>query len=158
MLLYELGQIEIEILEQLESEDGIDKEVYDRLKLDEEEKIVRCARIYKQLVSDTQACREEANRLAERKRKLENNAERLRSHILDGMKLTNTSKIRRPEFDISLRKNPPSLRISDEHSIPEEYFRVPEPILDKTALKEAVKNGMQIEGVALVQTERVDIK
>lgn len=158
MLLYELNALEMQILEQLESEDGIDKELYDKLKLDEEEKIVRCAKLYRQLLSDTQACKEEANRLAERKRKLEKSVERLRAHILDGMKYTNMTKIRRPEFDISLRKNPPSLYIKDEHSIPSEYFTTPAPVLDKTALKEAVKSGKEIKGVWLVQTERVDIK
>ena len=105
-----------------------------------------------------QSCKEEANRLAERKRKLEKSAERLRSHILDGMKLTNATKIRRPEFDISLRRNPPSLYIEAENDIPSEYYTTPAPVLDKTALKEVVKNGTEIKGVCLVQTERVDIK
>lgn len=158
MLLYELSILEMQILEKLYSEDGIDKDVYDQLKLDEEEKIVRCAKLYRQLVSDMQACKEEANRLAERKRKLEKSAERLRSHILDGMKLTNTKKICRPEFDISVRTNPPSLYIDDDNEIPAEYFTTPAPVLDKTALKDAVKNGTEIKGVWLLQTERVDIK
>lgn len=51
MLLYDLNQIEMQILEQLESEEGIDKEVYEQLKLNEEEIIVSCARIYRQILS-----------------------------------------------------------------------------------------------------------
>ena len=69
MLLYELSVLEMQILEKLYSKDGIDKEVYDQLKLDEEEKIVRCAKLYRQLVSDMQACKEEANRLGSEKEK-----------------------------------------------------------------------------------------
>lgn len=158
MLLYELSTLEAQILEQLESEDGIDKEVYDRLKLDEEEKIVSCARIYRQILSDAQACKDEEKRLSERKKKLENRAQRLKDMMFEGMKITGASKIRRAEFDIAIKKNPPSLQIDNEENIPKEYFKNPAPILDKTSLKEAIKDGLKINGVTLLQTERLEIK
>lgn len=158
MLLYELSTLEAQILEQLESEDGIDKEVYDRLKLDEEEKIVSCARIYRQILSDAQVCKDEEKRLSERKKKLENSAQRLKDMMFEGMKITGTSKIRRPEFDIMIKKNPPSLQIDNEENIPNEYFKNLAPVLDKTLLRNAVKSGLNLEGVQLVQTERLEIK
>lgn len=158
MLLYELSTLEAQILEQLESEDGIDKEVYDRLKLDEEEKIVSCARIYRQILSDAQVCKDEEKRLSERKKKLENSAQRLKDMMFEGMKITGASKIRRPEFDIMIKKNPPSLQIDNEENIPNEYFKNLAPVLDKTLLRNAVKSGLNLEGVQLVQTERLEIK
>lgn len=158
MLLYDLSKIELQILEQLESEEGIDKEIYDRLKLNEEEKIVSCARIYRQILSDAQACKDEEKRLSERKKKLENSAQRLKEIMFEGMKMTGANKIRRPEFDITIKKNPPSLRIDNEGNIPPEYFKNLAPVLDKSLLKDAIKNGLNIEGVQLVQTERLEIK
>lgn len=158
MLLYELSTLEAQILEQLESEDGIDKKLYDELKLNEEEKLVSCARVYRQILSDAQACKEEEKRLAERKKKLENNAQRLKDLIMEGMKLTQINKIRRPEFDISIKKNPPSLRIDTEVDIPSAFYEEVPPVLNKTALKTAIKNGLDIPGVALIQTERIEIK
>lgn len=158
MLLYELSEIESQILEQLESEEGIDKEIYDALKLDEEEKIVSCAKIYRQILSDAQVCKDEEKRLAERKRRLENRADRLKELMFEGMRITDTKKIHRSEFDLTIKKNPPSLQITTFNYIPNEYYKEQAPILDKALLKEAVKNGLTIEGVQLLQTERLDIK
>lgn len=72
--------------------------------------------------------------------------------------MTGAKKIHRSEFDINIKKNPPSLRIDKEGNIPPEYFKNLAPILDKTLLKDAIKNGLNIEGVQLVQTERLEIK
>lgn len=158
MLLYELSEIEAQILEQLESEDGIDVRLYEQLKLDEEEKIVSIARVYRQILSDAQICKEEEKRLAERKKKLENRASRLKEIMFEGMKIAGANKIRRPEFDISIKKNPPSLQISEGANIPKNFYLEVDPVLDKTALKTAVKNGLEIQGVSVIQTERVEIK
>lgn len=158
MLLYELSEIEMQILEQLESEDGIDKEIYDTLKFTEEEILVSCARVYRQILSDAQACKDEEKRLSERKKRLENNAARLKELMFDGMKIADVKKIHRPEFDISIKKNPPSLQIDPNAQIPSEYYKKPDPILDKVLLKEDVKSGLFIEGVQLVQVERLEIK
>ena len=158
MLLYELSEIETQILEQLESEDGIDKEIYDTLKFTEEEILVSCARVYRQILSDAQACKDEEKRLSERKKRLENNAARLKELMFDGMKIADVKKIHRPEFDISIKKNPPSLQIDPNAQIPIEYYKTQDPILDKALLKEDVKSGLFIEGVQLVQVERLEIK
>ena len=158
MLLYELSEIETQILEQLDSEEGIDKNLYESLKLDEEEKIVSCARVYRQILSDAQVCNDEAKRLSERKKRLENNAARLKELMFEGMKMTDVKKIHRSEFDIAIRKNPPSLEISDEAQIPMEYYKPQAPVLDKAMLKDDIKNGLKIDGISLIQTERVDIK
>ena len=158
MLLYKLSEIEMQILEQLESEDGIDKEIYDTLKFTEEEILVSCARVYRQILSDAQACKDEEKRLSERKKRLENNAARLKELMFEGMKMTDVQKIHRPEFDIAIRKNPPSLQIADEAQIPMEYYKPQAPILDKAMLKDDIKNGLKIDGISLIQTERVDIK
>lgn len=158
MLLYELSEIETQILEQLESEEGIDKSLYDSLKLDEEEKIVSCARVYRQILSDAQACKDEKKRLSEREKKLENSAEKLKTIMFEGMKMTDAKKIHRPEFDISIKKNPPSLQIAPDAQIPDEYYKAQAPILDKALLKDDVKGGLFIDGVQLVQVERLEIK
>ena len=158
MLLYELDKIELEILEQLESEDGIDQEIYEQLKSAEEEQIIKCAKIFRQMQSDVKVCKDEINRLELRKVRLENNAQKLREIMFEGMKITGLNKIHNSYFDISIKKNPPSLRIHDEENIPEEFFKQSAPILDKQALREAIKNGAKIAGAELIQTERVDIK
>ena len=158
MLLYELDEIEIKILEQLESEDGIDEEIYEQLKSAEEEKIVKCAKIFRQMQSDAKACKDEINRLELRKARLENNAQKLREIMLEGIKRTGLTKIHNSHFDISIKKNPPSLRIHDEVNIPKEFYKQSAPVLDKQALREAIKNGAKITGAELIQTERIDIK
>lgn len=158
MLLYELDKIEIEILEQLESEDGISQEIYEQLKNAEEEKIVKCAKIFRQMQSDAKACKDEINRLESRKVRLENNAQKLREIMLEGMEMTGLKKIHNSYFDIRIKKNPPSLRIHDEGNIPKEFYKQSAPVLDKQALREAIKTGTKIVGAELIQTKRIDIK
>ena len=51
-----------------------------------------------------------------------------------------------------------TVKTKDEGNIPEEFFKQSAPILDKQALREAIKNGKKIAGAELIQTERVDIK
>ena len=85
-------------------------------------------------------------------------AEKLKGLMFEGMKMTDAKKIHRPEFDISIKKNPPSLQIAPDAQIPEEYYKAQAPILDKAMLKDDIKNGLKIDGISLIQTERVDIK
>jgi hypothetical protein len=58
---------------------------------------------------------------------------------------------------LTLRRNPPSVRVDDETAVPRTYFRfpVPPPVVDKTALARDLKRGVEIAGARLVQSNRL---
>lgn len=96
-----------------------------------------------------------------RKRSVQRNADRIRGYLKNCMEATGTQKIECPHFKISVKKNAPKAEVFDEKQIPDEYMQQPEPPpkkLDKRMLLDDLKQGVVIEGVALVQETRLEIK
>ena len=60
-------------------------------------------------------------------------------------------------FDINIQKNPQSIKILDEATIPDKY-KIASYRLDKKTLKDDIKDGLEIDGVSLVQTEGIRIR
>jgi len=96
--------------------------------------------------------------MRDRRKKLEDFVGRFKEHLHSEMVRTSITKISCPEFNIALRRNPESVKITcPVDKLPFEYKKVYyEP--DKTKLKEALKNGICIDGVTLARTDRIEIK
>lgn len=54
-----------------------------------------------------------------------------------------------PTMTLTVRRTPPSLQITDESSIPPEYWKAKDPALDKRAVLAALKDGAAIPGAQL---------
>jgi len=72
-------------------------------------------------------------------------------------------KIECPLFKLSIRKNPPSVEILDQLSLPPEFMRTPEPkppvpAPDKAAIKAALQAGKDVPGARLAQGTRLEVK
>ena len=80
-------------------------------------------------------------------------SERIRSHIEQAfMALDICEPLRLPTMTLSLRKVPQGLVITDEASIPAEFWKEPPkpaPELDKKALIEALKSKQSVKGAEL---------
>ena len=50
------------------------------------------------------------------------------------------------------------MNITDERILPEDYLIQQPPKVDKTLLKEALKNGVEVPGAELKQTEGLRIR
>jgi len=86
----------------------------------------------------------------------------LRAYLLDNMQRAGIEKIECPLFSISIRKNPPSVEIYDQLSIPDKFMVTPEPkppvaAPDKVAIKKAITAGEEVMGAKLVQGVRLNI-
>ena len=86
----------------------------------------------------------------------------LRAYMLDNMQRGGIEKIDCPLFSISIRKNPPSVEIIDQLSLPAKYMVTPEPkppvaAPDKAAIKKAIASGEDVPGARLVQGLRLNI-
>lgn len=76
--------------------------------------------------------------------------ERLKSYVMNCMKVLNTEKLEGNLHCLKFRKPSQIVEIIDENKIPEEYVKIiVERKIDKIALKDELKKGTVIEGVCL---------
>lgn len=88
-------------------------------------------------------------------------AQGLRLYLRTNMQACGITKIESPLFKISLQNNPQSVDIYELGLIPGEYMRQPEtppPAPDKAAIKTALKEGINVQGARLIQSQRLAIK
>lgn len=86
----------------------------------------------------------------------------LRQYLLDNMRRAEIERIECPLFQISIRKNPPSVDVFDLINLPSEFMVTPAPkppvaAPDKKAIAAALKAGKEVTGARLVQSERLNI-
>ena len=88
-------------------------------------------------------------------------AQGLRDYLVFNMQAAGISKIESPLFNIRLQDNPPSVDIYELGLVPSEYMKThiaPPPAPDKTAIKAAIKAGIDIPGCKLTQSVRLIVK
>ena len=154
-----LFEIDRRILETVDMETGeiIDLEMLDELQMERDQKIENIACWIKNLQSDAEALKAQKQSFADRQRVAENKVASLKKYLSDylaGQKFS-TAKVA-----ISFRKSE-SVQINDINAIAEfdtGYLKYKEPEADKTAIKKALKDGIAIPGVELVQGNNIQIK
>ncbi len=159
--LYEIDQA---ILDCVDSETGeiIDPERLDALQIERTEKIEKVACWYKNLVSDAAAIKAEKDALAEREASARYKAEGLKkwlTYALDGKKIST------PKVAITFRKSE-SVEIEDEKEFiyaaqdanRDDLLTYKDPTPNKTAIKAALKDGLDIYGARLVEKQNIQIK
>ena len=110
------------------------------------------------LDSMTTALEETIKKLQARKKAFQNRKERLKEYTLVAMKQHGIQKIECPECTISIQENNPSVDDYEPKLIPAEYWKQPEPVLDKKALLDDLKAGVIVQGARLKQTEGIRIR
>ena len=99
--------------------------------------------------------------MAQRRKIIEARVERMKHYVLDAMLNNNIQKIECPYFVVGVAKNPPSVDVFDEATIPQDYFveqPAPPPRLDKKLVMKAIKDGFEVPGCRLNQSVRLSIK
>lgn len=111
------------------------------------------ARVVRNMTAEAEALRAEEKRLAARRRTLENGIDRLKTSMMTAMQLTGEKKVKTSIGSWSIQKNPQSVAIVDEKAIPAEYWKQPEPELNRTLILSDLKAGCIVDGCELQQTE-----
>ncbi|HJV72711.1 MAG TPA: siphovirus Gp157 family protein [Noviherbaspirillum sp.] len=117
--------------------------------------------VIRNLQASAAAIKEAEAQMASRRKSIENRASYMLERLKTGMDIAGVSKIECPHFAITIRNNPPSVDVFEPGLIPAEYMKTPEPpppVVDKTAIKEAIKAGREVPGAMLAQDKRIDIK
>ena len=164
MTLYELTNDYAELLLMAEDPDTDPQAFTDTLEGIEgaiEDKADGYAMVIRQIKADVAGLKAEIDRLTARKRAGENAIERMKEALQYSMQATGKTKFKTQLFSFGIRKNPPSVVIDavNVRDFPDEYIIESEPILDKKALKDALKAGEDLSGLChLEQSESLRIR
>ena len=108
---------------------------------DWKQKAAQVAAYITELKAQADAIKAAEARMAARRRAKSNLAARLSGYLTAEMQRTGIKKIENAEISVSLAKKPQSVEILDEKQIPGTYWTTPEPVINKAALKFALKEG-----------------
>ncbi len=159
MKLYEMSQSYNQLLE---IADSIDEDVFrDTLSAIEEaieDKVENVGKFIRCLEVDAKAIREEEQRLADRRKAIENKISNTKEYLQNKMEVAGIDKVKRATLTVSIQNNPPSVEIADESLIPSDYMIAQPSKIDKKSILSALKDGEEIPGCEIKQTRSVRIK
>ncbi|WP_321974270.1 siphovirus Gp157 family protein [Paratractidigestivibacter sp.] len=159
--LYEIERAIAEVIERgwhVDEETGelFDASDLDALNVAMTEKLEGCALYAKNLESDAAAIRAEEKALAERRRAIENRAERMRAYIQRGMEGAGIDRVETARCRLAFRASK-RVEITDEAAVPAEFKKQSE-VIDKAAVKAALKSGEQVPGASMVESRNLQMR
>ena len=114
--------------------------------------------VIRKLEGDNHIIDEEIKRLKQRKNTNANGIQRLKERLQDSMERTGKTKFRTSLNSFTLANNKPSLDITDESMIPQQYYEEQQPKLNKQELLQYVKDNGEFRGVHLKQTRSLRVR
>ena len=167
MKLYELTT-QYKSLELLEASEDLPAEVIrdtlEGLTGDLEAKSVNVGYFIRNMEATAEAIEAAAKAMQERADRARKRAQSLKDYLLFNMQGCGISKIECEHFALTVRNNPPSVVIDNEADIPEPYWtQPPQPPLppkqiNKRAIADAIKLGVEVRGAHTEQKQRLEIK
>lgn len=162
--LYEITQDYLQILSMMEDPELDPKTLADTMEAVEGELEIKAenyAKVMKNLEADVAGIKAEIDRLSERKKTIENNIKRMKEALQFSMETTGKTKFKTELFSFSVRNNTPKVVMDEEYieNVPERFLKYKDPEINRTAIKEAIQNGEDLEGLAhLEQSKSLTIK
>jgi hypothetical protein len=112
--------------------------------------------VTKELESKSKALKAEAKRLSAKAVAMDNKAKYLKVIMLSALKASGQEKLKTDKFSFTV-KHSQSLNIVTEDNIGREFMRVKKEV-DKVELKKALKEGLIIDGVSIVDNESIGVR
>lgn len=162
--LYEITQDYLQILSMMEDPELDPQTLADTMEAVEGELEIKAenyAKVMKNLEADVVGIKAEIDRLSERKKTIENNIKNMKSALQMAMETTGKTKFKTELFSFGIRKNAPSVIMDEPYieNVPKRFLKYSEPTINRSAIKEAIQNGEDLEGLAhLEQSESIFIK
>ena len=160
--LYNIQQEYISLAEQIIDNDGLLSEEMEaalQINKDQLESKSQCyGFIVRQLEGECDMIDNEIKRLEAMKKSRGKTVDRLKESVSKAMQLYEIDKIETPTLKISFRKSE-SIEVEEESLIDEKFMTVKTTRTpNKTAIKEAIKNGEIVLGVTLKQNQNIQFK
>jgi hypothetical protein len=114
----------------------------------------------KTLDANADAIEAAAKEMLDRAKALRNRAKHVKDYLLRCMDIAGANKIECPHFALTIKANPVAVEIFDEKQVPFDYMReIPARLeVDKTLIKQAIKDGFEVPGAKLTTGKRLEIK
>lgn len=120
------------------------------------DKIEATALYLRELDAEAKAAKDEADRMIARVKSMQKRSDYLKAMLLDALHAT--GKVKTARVTVSIRTSK-AIEVADGVTLPDAFVTVRTTTTpNKTALKEAIEAGADIEGVRLVERESVQIK
>lgn len=164
MTIYEITSDYLQLMQMLEDPELDPQVLADTMEGIEGEfefKADNYARVMKNMEAELNGIKAEIDRLSNRKKTIENNVKRMKEALQYSMEVTGKTKFKTELFSFGIRKNAPSVIMDEPYieNVPERFLKYSEPTINRTAIKEAIQNGENLEGLAhLEQSESLSIR
>ena len=160
-----LYEIDAAILECVDIETGeiFDPEKLDALQMERNQKLEGVALWVKDLKAEAAAVKEEADKLNARKKAIDNKVDSLKQWLLyalggEKLKTARCNVYQTHSQKLNVPDEPGLIGFLQTLNEPEKFLRFKEPELKKDDIKKALKDGYEIPGASLEETESIVIK
>lgn len=100
----------------------------------------------------SEALKNEIDRLTTMKKAVDNKNTKFKEYVKENMEKLNLQKIDTELGSLTIAKNPVSVEVYDENMIIDEYKKEKVTVtIDKTAIKNAIKEGKEVQGARLIE-------
>jgi chromosome segregation ATPase len=140
-------------MEQVELEPEMQEALEDALNNlgeDIEIKLENYAKIIKNFESDIAGLKAEEERLAKKRKAMENSIKHMKERMTIAMQQTGKLDIKGELFKFKVQANPPAVVMDVNYieDVPEKYLIAQDPKIDRKKLAEDLKAGVELDGVA----------
>lgn len=162
--LYELTDDYLNLLDMAQDPDcdlEVFKDTLEGLDYEIEDKADGYAKVIRELTARAEGLNAEIERLTNRKKAIETNIDNMKRSLENAMIITGKTKFKTDLFSFGIQKNTPTVIIDEQYieNIPEEYLIEQDPKIDKAKIKEDIKAGKDLDGIAhLEQSESLRIR
>lgn len=139
----------------VETGEVLDAEAMDALKMEIPKKLENLGRWMLNLEAEEKAYADQEKRFKEKKDAVKKKRESIKSYV--GAFL-NGKPYKCTDFEFKWRKTESVAFNGDIYKVPKDYLRYKEPELDKTKVKKAIKDGIEIPGCSLEVKNSLSIK
>lgn len=153
--LYNISSRFLDLFEKAEEGELTQEEIQEQgqaLALELKNKSVSVVGYTRTLEAQENALNDEIERLTELKKRVSKRKESFKGYVKTCMENLGLQKIETAIGTISIAKNPKSVEIYDESLVDEKFKKQKVTItVDKTAIKAALENGENVQGVKLIE-------
>ncbi|KAK9680654.1 Siphovirus Gp157 [Popillia japonica] len=153
MNLYEIDEAIMNCVD-METGEIVDSDKLAELQIARDDKVEGVGCWIKNLLAEAKALKEEKGILAARQKTCENKAESLKEYLSSAL---GGQKFKTPKISITYRRSE-SVEVEDMGKLDDDYLNYSEPAVDKAKVKTALKEGIALEGVKLVENQNIQIK
>lgn len=122
-----------------------------------EEKLESYCKVIRQLEADAEMLKAEKERIENKKKTVDNSIGRMKKAVMEFMKASGSTKSTAGTFTVALSTSK-AVNILDESKVPVRFLVEQAPKIDKSAIRQELMSGAEIEGCELQVNEGVRIK